>query len=69
MSSQFEKLDTVLGHLGGSVSWASDFASGPDLVVCEFEPCMGLCAVSAELTSDPLFPPLLAPPLRVLSQK
>ena len=41
-------------HLGGSVGWTSDFVSGDDLSVCEFEPCIGLAAVSAEPASDPL---------------
>ena len=44
----------VVGRLGGSVSQASDFGSGPDLLVCEFEPHIELSAVSAEPTSDPL---------------
>ena len=37
-----------LGHLGGSVGWASDFGSGQDLTVRELEPRVGLCAVSSE---------------------
>ena len=37
-----------LGHLGGSVGWASDFGSGHDLTVPEFDPCVGLCADSSE---------------------
>ena len=37
-----------LGRVGGSVSWASDFSSGHDLVVCGFEPRVGLCADSSE---------------------
>ena len=37
-----------LGCLGGSVDWASDFGSGHDLEVCEFEPCVGLHADSLE---------------------
>ena len=36
------------GRLGGSVGWASDFGSGHDLAVCEFEPRVGLCADSSE---------------------
>ena len=36
------------GHLGGSVSEASDFGSGHDLVVREFEPRIGICADSSE---------------------
>ena len=36
------------GHLGGSVGWASDFGSGPDLAVHEFEPRVGLCADRSE---------------------
>ena len=34
-------------HLGGSVGWATDFGSGHDLVVREFEPRVGLCADSS----------------------
>ena len=37
-----------LGRLGGSVGWASDFGSGHDLTVREFEPSIGLCADSSE---------------------
>ena len=37
-----------MGRLGGSVSWASAFGSGHDLVVREFEPCAGLGADSSE---------------------
>ena len=40
------------GHLGGSVGEGSgltlDFSSGRDLRVCGFEPCIRLCADSAE---------------------
>ena len=48
------------GRLGGSVGWVPDFGSGGDLMVHEFEPRIGLTAVSTEPTSDPLFhlPPL-----------
>ena len=42
------------GHLGGSVGRASDFGSGHDLAVREFEPHVGLTAVGAASTSDPL---------------
>ena len=38
----------ALGHLGGSVSYVSDFGSGRDFKVCEFEPHVGLCADSSE---------------------
>ena len=37
-----------LGRLGGSVGWASDFRSGHDPALCEFEPHVGLCAESSE---------------------
>ena len=37
-----------VGPLGGSVGRASAFGSGHDLAVCEFEPRVGLCAVSSE---------------------
>ena len=36
------------GCLCGSVGWASDFGSGHDLTVREFEPCIRLCADSLE---------------------
>ena len=36
------------GRLGGSVDWVSDFGSGHDLTVPEFEPCVGLCADISE---------------------
>ena len=36
------------GRLGGSVGWASDFGSGHDLAVREFEPRVGLWADSSE---------------------
>ena len=38
-----------MGHLGGSVGWASDFGSGHDLTVRVFKPRFGLCADSSEL--------------------
>ena len=34
--------------MGGSVGQASDFGSGHDLTVLEFEPLIGLCADSSE---------------------
>ena len=37
-----------LGCLGGSVSKVSNFGSGHDLTVREFEPYIGLCADSSE---------------------
>ena len=37
-----------LGYLGGSVSSASDLGSGHDLMVCELEPQVWLCADSSE---------------------
>ena len=46
--SSYLKSWTDLGCLGGSVGWASNFSSGHDLAVCEFEPCVGLCADSSE---------------------
>ena len=50
-----------LGHLGGSVGWPSDFTSGHDLTVFEFEPHIGLSAVSTESASDPQSSPQLLP--------
>ena len=40
--------DLLLGDLGGTVGWVSDFRSGRDLAVCGFGPCVGLCADSSE---------------------
>ena len=42
------KENKLLGRLGGSVGWATDFGSGHDLTVREFEPRIGLCADSSE---------------------
>ena len=55
------------GHLAGSVGLVSYFGLGPDLTVHEFEPHIGLTAVSAEPALDPLSAFLSAPP--PLSQK
>ena len=49
------------GRLGGSVSQVSDFGSGHDLMVWEFEPRIGLSAVSTGAASFPLFPTSLCP--------
>ena len=59
----------VLGHMGGSLTEASDcgFSSGHDLRVLEFEPCVMLCAGSAEPAWDSLSPFLSPAPLHVLS--
>ena len=37
-----------------------DFGSGHGLTVCEFEPCIGLCADSAQPAWDSLCPSLLS---------
>ena len=52
------------GHLGGSVGEASDFGSGHDLMVLEFEPHIGsvLTAQSLEPASDSVSSSLSAPP-------
>ena len=44
------------GRLGGSVGYTSDFGLAHDLVVCEFEPCVGLFgeAWSLEPALDPV---------------
>ena len=41
-------LEEKEGRLSGSVSWASDFSSGHDLMVYEFVPGVWLCADSSE---------------------
>ena len=46
------------GGEGRSVGQVSDFGSGHDLKVCEFEPRVGLSAVSAKPALDPLSPSL-----------
>ena len=58
----------ALGHLGGSVGWASNFGSGHDLAVHGFEPRVGLCADSQSLepVSDSVSPSFSAPPLLML---
>ena len=38
----------IQGRLGGAVGWASDFGSGHDLTLREFEPHIGLRADSSE---------------------
>ena len=38
-----------------------DFSSGHDLTISEFEPCVGLCADSAEPAWDSLSPPCCLP--------
>ena len=52
------------GHLGGSVSYVSDFSSGHDLTVRVFKPHMGLAAVRLSVQS-PLW--ILCSPLSALS--
>ena len=53
---------TIQGRLGGSISHASNFGSGHELVVWEFRPRIRLSAVSIGPTLDPLSPCLSAPP-------
>ena len=56
-------------HLGGSVSYGSDFGPGHDLTVRGFEPRAGLCADSLEPGACFGFcvcPSLSAPPLLML---
>ena len=63
----FNNVCKLQGRLHGSFGWASDFGSGHDITVCEFEPLIGLTPVCAEPALDPLSPFLSAPPLLVLS--
>ena len=42
------KKNEILGHLGGSIGWASDFSSGHDLTARYFERRVRLCADSSE---------------------
>ena len=59
-------MKVMLGHPGGSVGQASDFSSGHDLAVREFEPRLGLCADSSEPALDSVSPSFSAPPLLTL---
>ena len=54
-------------HLGGSVGYASNFGSGHNLVVHEFEPHIGLCADSLEPALDSVSTSLPLPYLHSLS--
>ena len=53
--------------MGGSVGSTSDFGSGHDLTVREFESHTRLSAVGTETALDSLYPSLSAPPPLVLS--
>ena len=61
----------VQGHPGGSVGRVSDISSVHDLEVREFEPRVGVAAVSLSVQSllRILCSPLSVPPQLVLSQK
>ena len=52
---------SLMGLLGGSVVWVSNFSLGHDLAVCEFEPHVGLCADSSEPAWDFVSPSLSLP--------
>ena len=58
------------GCPGGSAGQASDFSSGHDLMVCEFEPCISVYSNNAEPALDSLSPVSLCPyPTHTLSFK
>ena len=61
----------IQGHLGGSVGWASDFGSGLDLTIHEFEPRIRLVltAQSLEPALNSVSPSLSAPAPLYLSKK
>ena len=65
-----QKLHLSLGCLDDSVGWASDFSSGHNLTVREFDPKLGsvLTAQSLEPASDSVSPSLSAPPQLALSR-
>ena len=62
------KPQASVGRLGGSVGWPSNFSSGHDLVVCEFEPHIKLCADCSkpEAPSNSMSLSLSAPPPQLL---
>ena len=45
-----------MGHWGGSDGWVSNFSSGRNLMVHEFKPHTGICALGSVLTSWSLEP-------------
>ena len=59
----------MAGCLDGSVGLVSNFSSGRDLTVHEFEPHIGLCTDSTDPASDSLSPSHSAPALLMLSLK
>ena len=54
------------GRVGGSVGEVSDFGSGHDVTVRDFEPHMGLSVVSAQGPFQILCPPVSLPLPRLL---
>ena len=58
----------LLGRLGGSLGWVSDFGSGHDLTVGRFQPTSGsvLTAQRLEPSSDSVSPSLYDPPMLML---
>ena len=69
--SESQSKPETLGHLGGSVGGASDVGSGHGLAVREFEPHIGLAALSLSAQSLLwiLCLPLSAPPPPALSPR
>ena len=61
------KSNAILGCLGGSVSYSSDFGSGHDFLVHESKPHIRLSADSAEPALDSFSPSISALPLISLS--
>ena len=64
------KKENLMERLGGSVVGGANYSSGHDLVVCEFEPHVGLCpersAQSLEPASHSVSPSLSAASLLAL---
>ena len=61
-----EALKFLLGHLGGSVGWASNFGSGHNFTVREFEPPIGLALCYLRGARFESFVSFSAPPLLTL---
>ena len=69
MTASASEPNSDQGHLGGSVGGTPDSGSGRDLTVPEFEPAVGLAAVSIGPASDPPCPPLCPYPVKLSLSK
>ena len=59
----YSEINNTVGHLGGSVSWASAFFSGHDLGVLQSSPMSGSLLSGVSAYPSPLAPPASPLPL------